>query len=895
MKYSLPVGRLAFVIILCVVGTFVAAMAQDDTTTTRRPQRTTTQKKPDNSGQQLPDTPIQRSPDSSTQPELIRDTVSRSSGSVDTAIVYYARDSVSYSIKERKLRLVGDARVTYHDQQLEAAVIEIYFDSSLMVATSTRDATGRVSGVPKFTDKGESFYGERLVYNFRTRRGTITMGETMVDDGYYFGEKIKRIDENTLFIKDGCFTTCDHPHPHYYFKSPTMKVIANERVFVDPLVMYVEDIPVFAYPFGLFLENKRGRRSGLVIPRFFFSGAPGSFGRGIVFERLGYYWAVSDYFDTQFLTDFSTKGGFTLYNTSKYVVRDELSTDLSLSYGRSRFSTEDELETNWKVDARHDHTLSPYTHISGNVSFSSRDYNRRTQTDLRQRIQQNILSSASLQHTFDNGSLFSVSYSRNQNIINNQMTETLPSIAYSIPSLYPLKSLVSSDSWLGDIAFSYSLSGTRTYRRPGDDDTVNKRDVSMRVNHSPSISISPKLGYFTVSPQISYRENWYFRRLTVTPDLSDSSLDRSFENGFFREYQYDLGLRVSTTLYGIVQPRLFGVNAIRHTFIPEFSYTFTPNFAKPSYGFYNTYTDPISNKQVQYSVFGADGGGVNNVLQQRLGFSFGNNIEAKIASGVDTIPDQTVQLLNFGLNGGYNFAADSLAWSPISLNARTSAGGVLSMSGNATFNLYDIDREVIYTSSGDSIISYNTVDRLLAASGRGLARLTNASFTLQTAFSSQGVSSSVPAAPTPGIPDSVDYGSRFTQRLDTTYVRDDLFGDNSPGYSPLNIPWSLSLFFTMSYSEFSPENISRNATIGATFNVDLTSTWRVNSSFNYNIVSGEITIPSVEITKDLHCWEFSMRWYPIGLSRGFSMQLNVKSAALQDLKVEKTDNVLYDY
>ncbi len=891
MKYSLPVGRLAVVFVLCIVGTWVAAVAQDGSTTTRRPQRNTPQQQdPANNGQQLRDTLVQPSAD----PDIIRDTLSRSSGPVDTAITYYARDSVSYSIRERKLRLVGDARVSYHDQQLEAAVIEIFFDSSLMVATSSRDSTGRVSGVPKFTDKGESFYGERLVYNFRTKRGTITMGETKVDDGFYFGEKIKRVDENTLFIKDGCFTTCDHPHPHYYFKSPNMKVIANERVFVDPLVMYVEDLPVFAYPFGLFLENKRGRRSGLVIPRFFFSGAPGSFGRGIVFERLGYYWAVSDYFDTQFLTDFSTKGGFTLYNSSKYVVRDELTSSLALSYGRSRFSTEDEMETNWKLEAQHNHTISPYTRVSGNVNFSSRDYNRRTQTDLRQRIQQNILSSASFQHTFDDGSLFSVSYSRNQNIINNQMTETLPSLSYSIPSLYPLKSLVGNDSWIGNIAFSYGLSGARTYRRPGDDDTVSKRDVSMRISHSPSITISPKLGYFTVSPQISYRESWYFRKQTLTPDLSDSSIDRSFENGFFREYQYDLGLRVSTTLYGIVQPRLLGLNAVRHTFTPEISYTFTPNFAKSSYGFYNTYVDPVSNKEVQYSVFSADGGGVNNVLQQRIGFSLGNNIEAKLASGVDTIPDKTVQLLNFGINGGYNFAADSLAWSPLFVNARTSAGGILSLSGNATFNLYDIDRIVRYTASGDSIVSYTTVDRLLLTNKGGFARLTNASFTLQTSFSSQGMSSSIPNAPPPGLPDSVDYGSRFTQRLDTSYVPDDMFGDSSPGYSPLNIPWSLSLFFNMSYNEISPENISRTAALGASFSFDLTSTWHVNSSFDYNFISGAINVPSVGITKDLHCWEFSMMWYPIGLSRGFTMRLNVKSAALQDLKVEKTDNVLYD-
>ena len=107
-----------------------------------------------------------------------------------------------------------------------------------MQAVSAKDSLGKFKGYPKFTDKKDEFVGEKLLYNFQTKRGTITLGETKVQDAFYFGSKVKRVNENTLFIQNGCYTTCDKPHPHFYFGSPTMKVITNDRIFIDPLIVY---------------------------------------------------------------------------------------------------------------------------------------------------------------------------------------------------------------------------------------------------------------------------------------------------------------------------------------------------------------------------------------------------------------------------------------------------------------------------------------------------------------------------------------------------------------------------------------------------------------------------------------------------------------------------------
>ena len=117
-----------------------------------------------------------------------------------------------------------------------------------------------------------------------------------------------------LFVQSGRFTTCDLDHPHYYFGSPTMKVIVRDKVVARPIYLYIADVPVFALPFGVF-PSERGRRSGLIAPAY------GESDRGRYLLHLGYYWAMNDYMDLTFRTDAYTKGSYTLYGDYRYALR----------------------------------------------------------------------------------------------------------------------------------------------------------------------------------------------------------------------------------------------------------------------------------------------------------------------------------------------------------------------------------------------------------------------------------------------------------------------------------------------------------------------------------------------------------------------------------------------
>ncbi|MFM8568549.1 MAG: hypothetical protein ACKOB6_02965, partial [Candidatus Kapaibacterium sp.] len=142
--------------------------------------------------------------------------VARPSGGIDTVVTYKAKDSVVFSLKSKKMRLRGSATTALRSRVLESEVIEISFDSGLMTGTGVKDTTGRLEGTPILHDNGSSYAGEVIRYNFKDQLGTVTLGETTIDNGFFTGSKIKRNADRSLFVERGCFTTCDRPHPHFY-------------------------------------------------------------------------------------------------------------------------------------------------------------------------------------------------------------------------------------------------------------------------------------------------------------------------------------------------------------------------------------------------------------------------------------------------------------------------------------------------------------------------------------------------------------------------------------------------------------------------------------------------------------------------------------------------------
>ena len=88
--------------------------------------------------------------------------------------------------------------------------------------------------------------GKKLEFDLINKRGIISIGETTVRDGIYKSKKIFREDPNIYHMNKSIYTTCDHEHPHYYFRSPKMKMIQGERIITRPLYLYIFDVPILS-------------------------------------------------------------------------------------------------------------------------------------------------------------------------------------------------------------------------------------------------------------------------------------------------------------------------------------------------------------------------------------------------------------------------------------------------------------------------------------------------------------------------------------------------------------------------------------------------------------------------------------------------------------------------
>lgn len=839
---------------------------------------------------------------------------------LDSTIHSTATDTISLDLKRKTMRYRGSAKVDYTPYELEAEIITIDFKHDEMEAYGVLDSGNVPVGFPIMKEKGQAYAGEKIRFNLRTQKGKISLGETHLDEGFYFGSKIKRVSKNEMYIQDGFYTTCDNPEPHYHFGAKKMKFSTRDKVFVEPVTFYVEDMPLLTIPFGLFFPMQSGRRSGIIVPSFFFSKS-----RGVVFKDLGVYWAASDYWDTQFRTDLFSKGGIMMKSRTRWELRDVFSGYADLQYGYTRTDVDDPFNKNWGIELKHDHTISPQERLTVNLDFKTQGFNRKTYSgnyanSIEDWIKQTVTSNASFSKNFNNGHSLSLSYGRDQNIRTDAYTQTSRA-SYNVPNFKPLGSIKALPRWMRDIqtglrtsllynnqkdlAFDeYTLSDTSYI------DTSFVLDDQSRLELRPSFSVSPKLGHFTVTPSIGYSSNIYRRSLTKEYSPEDSALVESYEQGAFYEHRYSFSTGVSTKLFGIVdnrrpflffiKPEMLGFTAFRHTYNPSVNFRWTPDQSDDD-NYFGQYRDRYGEMQ-RYSRFEGDGGGLASRSESfSLGYNDKHVFELKAPHSVgDSIEQKNYELLTLNFGADYNFAADSMNMSDIRLGFRTPAIKFLQFSGNARFTPYDediIEKENIYTGEIDR--TYGKVNRYLASAGKGIARMTYLSMSVSTSFSSDGISfqNENEIVDTKDTSDREEQepvlGSRFTARYQEKEDVD-YFAENSPGYSPFNLPWNASFGLTYSYNKPTqdPESLRKTLYLTTNFSCTFAETWKISANTGYDFIGNEFRTPSLNLHKDLHCWDLQFNWTPFGDYSGFYLRFGIKASQLKDLKIEKQNSPL---
>ena len=143
-----------------------------------------------------------------------------------------------------------------------------------------------------------------MTFNFETKKGIITKVFTEDAMGYIHGTRIKKMDDNTINIKSGSYTTCSNPeHPHFEFHFGKAKVIPDDKIVTGPAYFKLAETPLpIGVPFGIF-PNSKGQRNGILVPSW-----GESANRGFYFENGGFYWGINEHMDLQIVGDIYTLG-----------------------------------------------------------------------------------------------------------------------------------------------------------------------------------------------------------------------------------------------------------------------------------------------------------------------------------------------------------------------------------------------------------------------------------------------------------------------------------------------------------------------------------------------------------------------------------------------------------
>ena len=655
-----------------------------------------------------------------------------------------------------------------------------------------------------------------------------------------------------------------------------MLMIAKDKIVLDPLVVYLQDMPVFMYPFGLFFSTKSGRRSGLVVPSFDISQS-----RGVVFMDFGYYFAASDYWDTQILGDYFSKGGFLVKNLTRWKYQDRFNGNSNIQYGKTRQFPDDPFSENYKIYLSSRFQISPNQNLTTNIDYSTRDFNRRNVQNINQRITQNITSNASYSLNLQKYGNFSVRYNRNQNIINDTYDQN-PSVQYTLPN----KSL--GKLFGQDVVASYGFNANYSDRKSFNSfDSTYFNTTSSAVRHTPGISVNlPQIWNFRIQPNIGMAYNWFFRSIEREfIEEQDTVVEREIP-GFFQEYFANFGVSLSTRFYGISQPNFWGIQAFRHTVEPTIRYTYTPDFSSL---FYKSYVD--SNGVVQkYNIYALDNGGAPSRQSQNISYAVNQKWEMKIDQG-DSLDAKNLELLNVRFNGNYNFALDSNKFSDPRITFSTPALKFLNLSGSAGLSYYDqfLNGEV-YSKSGTSLLDNNKFP----------VRFTDFSIGMSTSISDKGISldQDIIAQDQLMSGDSVNVngkmlGGRFMRRMNRKPEKVDMYGDDSPGFSPLNIPWNLSIGLNYSINSITPIDSREQLTTNGNLQFTFAETWDVNVSAQYDVIKKELYTPRISVSKRIQCWQMQFNWTPTGPHRSFYFRIGLSSSTFRDLQYEKRSTPVY--
>ena len=836
---------------------------------------------------------------------------------LDAPVIYEASDSIVFT-KDGYAHLYGEGKVNYQNIELTSAVITMNMDSSTVFAKGVADTTGVETGTPISKD-GETPYESKIMrYNFKTKKGFINNIVTQQGEGYVTSEEGKKGADDEIYMRHGKYTTCDnHEHPHFYLRLSMAKVRPKKNVVFGPAQLVVEDVPLpIAVPFGFFPFNS-SYSSGFIMPTY-----GDEMNRGFYLRDGGYYFAISDQMDLKVLGEIFTKGSWGLSAASNYNKRYKFSGSFNASYLVTKtgeknmpdYSVSKDFRIQWSH--RQDAKANPNSSFSASVNFATSSYDRSSLSSLynpQQYSQNTKASSVSYSRNFPEiGLNISSTFNITQNTRDSSLSMTLPDVNISLNRIYPFKrkKSVGDERWYEKISLQYTGSITNSISTK--DNLLFKTPLTQWENgmqHKIPVSATFNLfKYINIVPSFNYTERWYLRKVKQSYDPSPASTDhvkRDTINGFNRLYDYNLSLQMNTKLYGMYKPLFMKSKElqIRHVFTPTVSYTYTPDFGKSRYGYYDTYTYTDEDgevRTVEYSPYeGAVYGYPGKGMSQNISFSVDNNIEMKMKSDKDTTGYKKISLID-QLGASLSYDVANKRWSDLSMNLRLKLTKSYTFNMNASFATYAYE----FDENGNVVVgdrtewSYGRFGRFQGYSGSFSYTLNNDTFKKLFGKKEEDEKNKDNKGKEGNEDEETDEETE-EQKNNSNMRKTEKASVDSDGYLAFKFPWSVSLSYSYSIREDRSKDIniktmrypySLTHSLNVSGNFKIGSRWNMTYSTGYDFTSKEMSMTTLNITRDLHCFNMSCGLV-FGPFTSYNFSIRANSSMLTDaLKWDQRSN-----
>ena len=837
---------------------------------------------------------------------LSSDTIPQKRDELEAPVIYQSKDSMVW-YKNGDAYLYGNGQVNYQQIELKANEITIDLDNSTVHAQGTTDSTGTVIGRPIFADGGTPYESKTMSYNFKSRKGLINNVTTQQGEGYMTSNTVKKGAENEFYIRNGRYTTCeDHEHPHFYLSLTRAKMRPNEDIVFGPAYLVVADVPLpIALPFGFFPFTK-DYSSGFIMPSY-----GDELERGFYLRDGGYYFAISDLMDLKLTGEIFTKGSWGANAISNYRKRYKYSGNVNLSYMVTKTGEKNmpdySVSKNFKIvwSHRQDAKANPNQNFSASVNYATSNYERNNLSSMYNPTltSQSIrTSSVSYSRSFPDQKLnLSGSFNISQNMRDSTLALTLPSLNWSVSRIYPFKKKKArgEEKWYEKISFTYtgSLSNSITAKESEILDKNIFKDWRNGVKHSIPISATfTAFKYINITPSFNYTERWYSHKVNRAWDEERMREVRDTTYGFNRVYNYNLSVSANTKLYGFYKP-LIGkkIEMIRHVFTPSVSYTLTPDFGDSKYGYYKSYTYTDAKGEVRTvdyspyagSLYGVPGKGKSGSISLNVS----NNVEMKIKSDRDTTGIRKISLIDeLGGSISYNMAAKTRPWSNLSTRIR------LKLTKNYTFSLNSVWATYAYEfNENGRVVVGDRTEWSYGRFGRFQGMSQNFSYTfnngtwkkwqeqldklLNPAKEEEEEANNSTAL---SAPDKKSNNTEGSKKGEVELDED--------GYMAFSLPWSFSISYGISMREDTqakinektmryPYKLTQNMNFSG--NVKLSNKWNINFSSGWDFMDKELTTTTMNITRDLHCFNMSCG-VVLKPYKSYNFSIRANSAMLAD-------------